>query len=66
MNDLTIKMLKSDKNKLEGDIKSLIEDFIYNTNTVPKNMEISIRTVASATKKVVFTESVKVTFDLEI
>lgn len=65
-NEVTIEELKEQKVAMEKEIKTLIEHFIYETNTVPKNMKISISTVKSATKAVVFTDSIKVTFDLEI
>lgn len=63
---MTVDELKNKKLEMEKSIKTLIEDFIYNTNTVPKNVQVHIRSVHSVTKAIVLTDTITVTSDLEI
>jgi len=61
---MTLAELKIKKLKLEDDVKSLIEDFIYNTNTVPTNMQLDINFTHSVTKAIVLIDDIDVSFNL--
>ncbi|MCP3899173.1 MAG: hypothetical protein GY707_05615 [Desulfobacteraceae bacterium] len=64
--ELTVDELKREKLAMEKEIIAVIKKFVYDTNTIPKNVNVEINTAKSFTNAVILTDGIKVTSDLEI
>lgn len=64
--DITLEELKNEKEAMEYSIKNLIKKFIYDTDTVPRDIYIEVNTVKSFTGATVLVDDIKVSLLLEI
>lgn len=63
---MNVKELKDAKTEMERTIKDAIEKFVYETDSIPKNIKIDIHATRSITGRVVLYKEIDIHSDLEI